>query len=432
MAKGGDTTWFGVDYESLPSVRLLQQFMRIQSDPEGDQYAATLWLSGPLQAAGVEVTIEQVGHRKANLWATVEGEVTEPLILLNHLDVEPVLDPDSWPYPPFSASLAPPLLHGRGGFDMKSYTVAQLLATLALKSRPAPPNRSLTFLATADEETGSDLGIRWLLRERPELLTNSWAVLTEGGLVETRGAGDIKFWAIEFGQQKELAYEVCAGTEKRLLQLRKDLLFLNQQRLATRTSLEVRQSLESYGLSRDRADLRDQLADLDRLSRDPARFRDLPFVIQKALSVGYGLSTPEFRNGQWYATLYLYLPPEMDIETSRRIYLPEWTQAGLRLAPTPTHSDGGISNLDHPAVDRINAYLSQTLSSSQFGPFFLTSAKTDSRFLRQAKIPSYGWTPFDLQVTNTTQAGTPGERIDLPGFASGIDRYRELVSLLVE
>src|SRR5581483_11561145 len=105
----------------------------------------------------------------------------------------------------------------------KSYTAAQVMAVLALAARHEPLARSVILLATPDEEGGSDLGMRWLVRERPELVRRFWAVMTEGGVVEARTVDDPKYWGIDVGQKRFVELLACAPTRERLEALQKDL-----------------------------------------------------------------------------------------------------------------------------------------------------------------------------------------------------------------
>src|SRR5690606_1363032 len=102
--------------------------------------------------------LEVLGTGDANLWAVIEGEEPEAVVLHHHIDVSDVPDPESWNLPPFAAEIDGPWLYGRGTFDMKSVAIAQLMAFLDVAERAARgdrPRRSVIFLATAAEEVGS-------------------------------------------------------------------------------------------------------------------------------------------------------------------------------------------------------------------------------------------------------------------------------------
>ncbi|MBZ0114749.1 MAG: M20/M25/M40 family metallo-hydrolase [Thermoanaerobaculia bacterium] len=425
-----DIVWSETDFEAIPAVRLLQQFLRIDSSPDGDEYATALWLAAPLEAAGLSVNVERVGERQANLWTTLEGRDPSPLVLLSHLDVEKVVKPELWEHPPFAGVLSPPLLHGRGSFDMKSYTIAQLLALLDTATLGIP-TRSVRLLATAEEESGSELGLLWLIREHPELFEDAWGVLTEGGLVETRAVGDVKYWAFEFAQRTEIQFTACAQTKERLDALKEDLRTHSWDDVPIRIGPATRTFLERYRASRERSDLRGLLADLDRLERDPAASQELPLVLLLTMRDDAYQSTPQEVDGTWTSTISLHLLPDTDEATARRTLLPEWMLAGVRIQEIPSAKAGGVSALSHPLATTIDRFLQARYPKDASGPFFLSTVKTDARFLRPLDLDVYGWTPFNLVVSNTLRAAAPHEKIDLPGYVFGIDNYRDLLRELV-
>jgi acetylornithine deacetylase/succinyl-diaminopimelate desuccinylase-like protein len=430
LPQHGDITWSETDFEAIPAVRLLQQFLRIDSSPGGDEYATALWLAGPLEAAGLEVHVERVGERQANLWTTLEGRNPSPLVLLSHLDVEKA-EPDRWEFPPFAGILSPPLLHGRGSFDMKSYTVAQLLALLDVAGR-GTPGRSIRLLATAEEETGSELGLLWLLREHPELFQDLWGVLTEGGLVEARSVGVVKYWAIEFAQRSEIRFTVCARFKERLDVLEDDLRTYSRDEVPIRIVPATRAFLERYRDSRDVSSLRELFADLDRLERDPAFSQDLPPALLLSLRDGAYLAPPKKIGGAWTSTISLYLLPGTDETLAQQALLPDWMLAGVRIQRIDADEAGGVSPLAHPLATTIDRFLAAKHPKGAYGPFFLSSVKTDARFLRPLGIDVYGWTPFNLVVSNTLRAGVAHEKIDLPGYVDGIDEYRDLLRQIAQ
>ncbi|HEX2223107.1 MAG TPA: M20/M25/M40 family metallo-hydrolase, partial [Thermoanaerobaculia bacterium] len=189
--------WIQRDYPNLTEVKLLQQYVRIDtSDTTGDEIAGARFLAGQLEAAGIPTRIEVVGEKRANLYALLEGDDKRPLVLHNHIDVK-AADPAEWFYPPYEGRIDLPWIYGRGVFDMKSVAIAQLMAMIDLKKSGKPLKRSVLFLATSSEENGSRLGVRRIQQLHPDLVKSFWAVLTEGGIVEARTRDDIKYWGVE-------------------------------------------------------------------------------------------------------------------------------------------------------------------------------------------------------------------------------------------
>ncbi|NJL26428.1 MAG: hypothetical protein HC897_00445 [Thermoanaerobaculia bacterium] len=55
-----ERSWLGVDYESIESVRLLQEYLRVDtSDPSGSEIAGAELLARWLEAEGIEVHVER-------------------------------------------------------------------------------------------------------------------------------------------------------------------------------------------------------------------------------------------------------------------------------------------------------------------------------------------------------------------------------------
>ncbi|HXT51884.1 MAG TPA: M20/M25/M40 family metallo-hydrolase [Thermoanaerobaculia bacterium] len=428
---GPETEWFGVEWEDKLPVRLLQQYLRIDTtDATGDELAAALFLSTPLEAAGIPVHVETIGNH-TNLWADLPGDDPRPLVLLSHLDVEPVRDPREWEHPPFAGVVDPPYIVGRGSFDMKSYTVAQLLALLELRARQPRPRRSVRLIATAEEESGSDLGVRWLLDHRPELFRDAWAVITEGGIVEARNLESLKYWGIEVGQKRFAEAVACAPTRERLEQLRADIREFSFRATGLYVDPEVRRFWEVYRSSRDRDALRLLLADPDAFTNDPAGFLDLPGYLQSMLRNELVPFPPrEAPGGGWQMRMMFHLLPGADLDQARRELLPPWMTAGVAVVSRPPPPPAAISPADHPVVAAIEAELRRDYGPIDAGPYFLPWSASDSRFLRPLGIPCYGFAPFLLLTPETERMGLDNEKISLPGLVQGTDLYLRVVQRL--
>jgi acetylornithine deacetylase/succinyl-diaminopimelate desuccinylase-like protein len=176
-----------IDLEKLvadPSVKLLQEYIRIDTSTKtGSELAGAEFLAGHLEAAGLQPHIERFADGKANLWAILEGKSPAGVVLHNHIDVYQVPDPAAWEFPPFEGVIDRAWIYGRGAFDMKSVAVAQLQAITKMARSGIQPEKSIIFLATGSEETGSELGSKWILANHSDLARRFELVLTEGGVV---------------------------------------------------------------------------------------------------------------------------------------------------------------------------------------------------------------------------------------------------------
>jgi acetylornithine deacetylase/succinyl-diaminopimelate desuccinylase-like protein len=423
--------WVHRDYANLPEVKLLQQYVRIDtSESTGDELAGAEFLAGHFKAAGIPYRIETIGPRKANLYAWLVGKDSRPLVLHNHIDVSDV-DPKEWFSPPFEARIQLPWIYGRGVFDMKSIAIAQMLAMIDLKKSGVPLKHSVLFLGTSSEERGSQLGVRRILLLHPEMVRNFWAVLTEGGVVEARARDDIKFWGTEFAQKRYADLIVCGGDRQRLEDLRTTLRAIGPTVTDLRLTPEARAVLSTYGPTRDRKDLRSMMSNLEGATSDIAAFRKLPGYIQSMMrNEAVPFKVEPAAGGGFELLIKFQLLPGEDLEAVREKLVPSWLTFGLTTRIDEPLSARGGSPLDNPVFKTIQATIHETYPDAPVGPYFLPWTATDARFFRTMGVPTYGFSPFLIMNTDTLQVDQANERFALPGYVDGVELYRRVVRRL--
>ena len=423
--------WINTDFKSLPEVKLLQHYVQIDTSPTtGDEIAGAHFLRDRLAEAGIPSHIEELGGRHANLWAFLEGDDPQALVLHNHIDVSSI-NPSEWFVPPYEGRIDLPWIYGRGVFDMKSVAIAQLQALIDLKKSGVRPKRSVLFLATGGEEYGSFLGAQWILEQHPELVRRFWAVMTEGGTVEARTRSEIKYWGTEYAQKRFVDLVVCAKDRARLEALRDAI----KERGFTITDLrlvpEVAAILPAYGASRDSAELRGLLAKPQDLFADPRSLRKLPPYVQSMFrNEAVPFQLRETPDGTFELTIKFHLLPGVELADVRDELLPPWMLHGLttHLRELPTARHG--SPVDHPILQVIKEEIETRHPGATAGPMFLSWTATDSRFFRRAGIPSYGFSPFLIMTTDTLQVDAANERMALPGFVEGVHLYSAVLRRL--
>jgi acetylornithine deacetylase/succinyl-diaminopimelate desuccinylase-like protein len=425
--------WNEVDYRNLPEVKLLQEYVRIDTtEATGSEIEGARFLARQLEAAGIPARVEVLDNKHANVYAELRGADPRPLVLHNHIDVSPV-DPGEWFHPPFEAHIDIPWIYGRGVFDMKSVAIAQLMAMIDLAKSGKPLRRSVLFLATSSEERGSRLGVRRIVRLHPEMVRNFWAVLTEGGAVEARSREDIKYWGTEIGQKRFVDVIVCGSDQEQLEDLRQSLIDRGHTETELRVTPEVRAYLETYAPTRDREDLRELMGDPDGTITDIASFRKLPDYVRslfRAEAVPFPVT--EEPGGGFEMVIKVHLLPGQELDEVLDRLLPAWTTWGLgRMVDEPPTARRG-SPVDHPVFVQIQEVLEERYPEVPKGPWFLPWTATDSRFFRTAGVPSYGFSPFLIMNTDTLQVDKANERFALPGFVEGVGLYKDVVKKLVQ
>jgi acetylornithine deacetylase/succinyl-diaminopimelate desuccinylase-like protein len=429
---GSGERWILSDYAHLPEVKLLQQYVQIDtSAATGNEVRGAEFLAAQLATAGIASEIEHIDGRHASLYARVEGADPHALVLHHHIDVKDV-DPKEWFSPPFEARLELPWMYGRGVFDMKSVAIAQLLALIEIKKSGKPLRRSVVFLATGDEETGSTLGAAWFIRQHPDRVKQFWALLTEGGTVEARTRSDIKYWGTEIGQKHFADLWICSADRARLDDLRDAMLERGYAETNLTLIPAVQQVLTQYGATRDRADLKQIVADPRHLLADIASFRLLPPYVRSMLRDEAVPFRPEAApGGGWQMLVKFHLLPGHHLEDVRNDLLPPSLLQGLSAAYGEVGPDGTPSPTDHPVFLEIERAIHHDYPEAVAGPFFLPWTATDSRFFRAAGVPSYGFSPFVIMSTDTLQVDQANERMSMTGFAQGVALYRELLERLL-
>ncbi len=420
------------DYLNLPAVEQFRRYVRIDTtDATGDEMAGARFLAGELGAAGISSHIERMGPHKANLWAVLEGEDRRAIVLHNHIDVEDIHTTEKWFAPPFEARIEMPWMYGRGTFDMKSVAIAQLRALIALKKSGQPLRRSVIFLATSSEETGSDLGVRWLLRERPELVSRFGLVLTEGGFLETRSRDDIKYWGIEIGQKHYVDLIICGSDREPLEQIREYLAAAQGDTVDLRVLPAVRDYLRRYAPSRDDPRIREALADPDALAQNPEAFAKLPRYLKGFLrDEALPLSVAVDPGGGYRLRVVLHLLPDARLEDVLDHLVPPALLHGLAFQlsdPAGAHEPSPADSADFLTIERA---IEESYPLATVGPALLPWTATDSRFFRAAGIPSYGLSPFLILSTDTLQVDNANERMALPGFIDGVELYETILRRL--
>jgi acetylornithine deacetylase/succinyl-diaminopimelate desuccinylase-like protein len=181
------------------TARVLSSLIQFNTvNPPGNERPAISYLDAYLREAGFETETLGVTEDRPNLIATLHGDQEGPtLVLLGHVDTV-LAAADEWQHDPWGGEVIDGFLWGRGALDMKSQVAAEAVASAALgRSGWRPQRGALKCIFVADEETGGDVGARWLTEQHPDKVRCDY-LLNEGG------GGHFDF----AGQRR---YGVCCG-----------------------------------------------------------------------------------------------------------------------------------------------------------------------------------------------------------------------------
>lgn len=160
-------------------VSMFKDMIRLDTtNPKGNERLMTDYIARILTSHDIAYEIIEPEEGRANIIASI-GTAADapPILLISHLDVVSCED-QQWDHPPFDAIEKDGLIYGRGTLDTKHLTAMGLAAFLRLKD--AELDRKVYFIATADEEKGSALGMPHIVKQYREELSGAY-VINEGG-----------------------------------------------------------------------------------------------------------------------------------------------------------------------------------------------------------------------------------------------------------
>lgn len=119
---------------------------------------------------------------RPNLIATIPGkDDSVRLWIMAHTDVVPVGELSLWETDPWTVVQKDGRLFGRGVEDNQQGLVASVFAALSLVENGITPACTVKLLFVADEEVGSDYGIKYLLKEHNLFGKDDLILIPDGG-----------------------------------------------------------------------------------------------------------------------------------------------------------------------------------------------------------------------------------------------------------
>jgi acetylornithine deacetylase/succinyl-diaminopimelate desuccinylase-like protein len=158
----------------IPSVEeILSALIKIQSvNPPGGETKAAQYLKHLFDQYRIPNEIVEPEPGRASFVAHI-GEGEKKLLYLSHTDVVPASD--GWDFPPFSGEIKDGFVHGRGAIDCKGLAAVEACAVIRL-AQTTHLNGELIFAATADEEVGGALGAGILSEKYPDKIRADFAI----------------------------------------------------------------------------------------------------------------------------------------------------------------------------------------------------------------------------------------------------------------
>ena len=424
------------------AAELLSRYISLDtSNPPGNEHLAASFFADIFVSAGIPYKLYESRPGRVSIRAELKGSGQEgPLILLHHTDVI-AAGRDEWSFDPFGGEIIDGYICGRGTLDTKSLGIMQLLAFLEVKQKGLPLNRDLIFLATADEESGADCGVEYLLREHPQEFRAS-LVLNEGSYV-TEGIVPGRLLAmISPGEKgpcwmrlKRRGLGGHGSTPHGLNPLERLSAAVNRL-LDYNNPPRVTPIVEEY--FRRMSQAWDFLKPYAEDGREETLLRiveenGLLSVPQVNAMLRNTVSLNSLHAGNKVNVIPSYAEAEVDTRLLPDQDMDDWMViVKKQLADDEIQiefimrGEGNASTMDTEAYRIIEAALLDNYPGAIATPYLMLGT-TDSRFFREKGVISYGFCPAVIPTDHLKSIHGTDEKIGLQSMEKGMEVYKDIV-----
>ena len=408
--------WKAVDAESLD---LLQRYLRIPStNPPADTRAAAALFRDELAKVGITAKLYEAGPKgQVNLVARLEGrnKSKKPLVLMNHFDVVPVAR-EAWSMDPFGGIVKDGSIWGRGALDMKGIGIMQLMAVIAMKKNGIVPDRDIVLFATCDEETGGDLGVRWMLQNHPGEVDAEY-VLDEGGF----GTRDVL-------QKGKLVFGISVA-EKQPAWLRiraKGTAAHGSQPIADNANMTLLRAIEKAMAAPPSGKRHPVIAEMLATVGGTLEANKLTNAIQKntltLTTLKSGVGDPVKVNvipSAAEATLDCRLLPGVNVQEFISDMRARINDPRVTVELLTTIDDTPASSFTTPLFETLRKVIKTHHPAAEVTPMMVPYS-TDAPKFRKKGLPAYGFTPMILNAELLATMHSDEERIPVDQFHIGV------------
>jgi acetylornithine deacetylase/succinyl-diaminopimelate desuccinylase-like protein len=435
-----------IDWTALgdETVDLLRRYLMIDTtNPPGGEIGGVRFLAEVLARDGIESETLEAAPGRASLRARLAGDGSlGGIVLHHHVDVV-YADRRYWTVNPFGGAIADGYLYGRGAIDMKSTGILHLAAMLALKRARVPLKRDLVFLATADEEAGSEFGAQFIAHHRPDWLAGAEYAISELATIHTDPKLKAPLGAIVISEKTGLALMLTARGEpghgsmpwpdtapnrlvralSRLLEAERPPRVLPEVQEFFSRVAALMAPAESAGYDDLARSLRDREFRARFLSnRQWAAMVRTTFAVTMLRGSEKSNVIPPEASAQLDCRMLAGEDPQEIAAWVRGVIADEHVQVSIAREPK-------IPNLSPPDTELYKAMadaLRRRMPGVVVAPMILV-AFTDNWVFRRCGLHGYGFSPFVLEEAELLRIHGNDERISLENLREGVRVYTEML-----
>ena len=172
------------DLQNKARTHLINLISFDTAQPAPQEILAVRYIYTVLNKNKIDWDIYRPQKNRANLMARLNSPLPEKekkpsLLLIAHLDTAAIQG--DWTVTPLKATIKNGRIYGLGSRDAKNYAAINLTLLTYFAKHKEQLNRDIIFLFTADEEAGSNMGLKYLYDTYPEIFNGIAFALNEGG-----------------------------------------------------------------------------------------------------------------------------------------------------------------------------------------------------------------------------------------------------------
>jgi acetylornithine deacetylase/succinyl-diaminopimelate desuccinylase-like protein len=418
------------------------------SQSVGDTYAAAKAMAARLKSAGfpeADVQTFETGPKRGNLVARIHGTgKRKPILLLAHIDVVEAKRED-WSTDPFKLVEQDGYYYGRGTGDDKFMAASFVSAFVRYRKEGYKPDRDIILALTTDEEISDrhGYGIKDLIKNHRALIDAEFAINEGGGVALQDGKPNSvglqtteklyqSFWLEVTGKG---GHSSQPSKDNIVTQLSEGLVKLGKFEFPVRLNETTRayfNTMSTLVTGPDSADMKavsgatPDVAAVTRLSTRPAynaQFRTTCVVTR--LEGGHADNAlPQLAR----AMVNCRIVPGETVPDVQAMLVNAVADPGIRVSTDELDTPSEPSPLSKEVTSAIQKLSAKFWPGAPLLPVMLAGA-TDSRFLRNAGIPSYGHSGLASDMFDNRAHGKD-ERVGVKAFQDGNEYLYQLVKLL--
>jgi acetylornithine deacetylase/succinyl-diaminopimelate desuccinylase-like protein len=405
------------------------------SNPPGNERPAARFLGELIAREGFDVEyIETAPNREATVARLAGDGSKRPLMLCNHTDVVPV-EQAYWDMPAFEGVIKEGRVYGRGAVDMKGCGVMQLIAFLLLKREGVPLKRDVVFCAVPDEEAGSEFGMEWLCKHRPDVVDVEFELSEGGGGADRFGGKPAKLFSIATNEKDISWLQLTAvgtpghgsrpHTDNSLIHLMRALLRLEDWDRGLTFTPDTTAYLARLAEAGLMPPLEDRAAVEEQIRRSPELHAAFINTLNVTMAQS-GIKANVIPAKSWAAVDCRLLPGQGKEDWIRQV-TERIDDPRIKVELYQPHEGEPVAvPWDTELFHVIQSVLSEAMEDAIVVPG-MTVGGTDNRFLRARGIPAYGFIPCLLSPEERAGFHGNNEFLTVDNLNMGCELMYEIV-----